>query len=348
MINILLLGVGGNVSQGILKALRRSSIEMWIVGACISPMSSGLYMCDEALLSPYANDPDFMPWLIEVCNEKQIDIILTGVEENIFKIVSEIKVLESKTNAVFIASDYEKLTIGGDKFLTCEWLENNGLNYPHYSLTDDIHACRKLVSEVGYPLIMKPRNGKSSRGVFKITNEQELEEILGTKDGVLQECIGDERHEYTVGCYCDKNGLLQGMIVMRRNLKNGSTAYANVEQNDSIIQEVKKICDVFKPKGPFNVQLRIDQKGRPVPFEFNVRFSGTTAIRSVFGFRDVEAMLKEYILDERITDCFQVKKGQVFRYEEELYVFDEAVVEMTERGYIEDIKEKKIYKSDEI
>ena len=75
MINVLVLGVGGNVSQGILKALRASDLDLHIVGACIGPLSTGLYMCDEACISPYANDPKFIGWLIDLCNEKKIDIV---------------------------------------------------------------------------------------------------------------------------------------------------------------------------------------------------------------------------------------------------------------------------------
>ena len=70
-IKVLLLGVGGNVSQGILKALRCSEIPMKIIGACVSPYSSGLYMCDESMLCPYANDKFFLDWVIKTSNEKK-------------------------------------------------------------------------------------------------------------------------------------------------------------------------------------------------------------------------------------------------------------------------------------
>lgn len=68
MKRILLLGVGGNVSQGILKALRETKLDLYIVGACVSQYSSGLYLCDEALISPYANAESFIPWVIGICN----------------------------------------------------------------------------------------------------------------------------------------------------------------------------------------------------------------------------------------------------------------------------------------
>ena len=45
MINVLVLGVGGNVSQGIVKALRQiEDIPIKIFGVCVSEKSVGLYM----------------------------------------------------------------------------------------------------------------------------------------------------------------------------------------------------------------------------------------------------------------------------------------------------------------
>ena len=53
-LKILILGVGGNVSQGIIKALKNSELNMELIGACISPQSIGLYMCEKAYISPYS------------------------------------------------------------------------------------------------------------------------------------------------------------------------------------------------------------------------------------------------------------------------------------------------------
>ena len=82
-INVLVLGVGGNVSQGILTAIKSSNLNCHIAGACISEESLGLYYCDSAFISPYANDPKFVEWVADVCNNENIDIVFSGVEENV-------------------------------------------------------------------------------------------------------------------------------------------------------------------------------------------------------------------------------------------------------------------------
>lgn len=101
-IKALILGVGGNVSQGIIKAIRKSDLNVKIIGACVSAESLGLYMCDEAYISPYASDQKFIPWLINICNDLSIDIVLTGVEENICEIE---KIL------IFLTSPQEPLSL---------------------------------------------------------------------------------------------------------------------------------------------------------------------------------------------------------------------------------------------
>lgn len=317
--------MGGNVSQGILKALRESSLDLFIVGACVSEYSSGLYLCDEALISPYANDDKFIPWVIDVCNSKQIDMIMTGVEENIITLAKNINYINDNTQALFISSAYEQLLIGQNKIRTCQWLKENQCNYPDFCSLSDRDGCYSLVNNVGYPVLAKPNKGKSSLGIQIVCNSDDLSKIIGRKDYVLEEYLPDKFGEYTVGCYCDKNGLLKDIIVMRRILKKGTTIYSKVVHEPCIEEEARKICSKYKPSGPLNIQMRINNDGAPVCFELNVRFSGSTAMRTNFGYKDVKAMIKEYLFNEPIDDCFDIRDGECFRYDNEFYLFDNQV-----------------------
>ena len=324
-IKILLLGAGGNVSQGILKAIRsydfaKEEIEIEVVGACISPESLGLYMCDKACVGPYANEPGFTDWVIDLCNQEDIDLILTGVEENIIALQRDIDRVKYSTKAIFIASSLESLKVGQDKFLTCQWLVEHGLEHPQYCRLEDREGVKRLVEEVGFPLIAKPCHGKGSRGVCYLKDQSSLDALQAEEGYVLQECIGDASKEYTVGCYCDKQGQLRELIVMHRKLENGYSAITEVVDDPVVYQEAKRICEAFHPNGPLNIQMRKDDTGRAVCFELNVRFSGTTPMRDHFGYRDVIAMIKEYCLGESIKDCFQVKKGMACRYINEFYL----------------------------
>ena len=324
-LTILLLGVGGNVSQGILKAIRaydftKENVKVHVIGACISPESVGLYMCDQACISPYANDAGFLDWVIHTCNEQDVDLILTGVEENIIALQRGAEKLQKRTKAIFVASSLKMLQIGQNKYSTCEWLKENGCEYPKFCHLEDQKAVEQLIETVGFPLIAKPCHGKGSCGV-RFLNDAEALKTFGTpEDYVLQECVGTAEDEYTVGCYCDKKGQLVDHIILHRRLGHGSTMAAEVVEDEAILKEAEKICKAFQPGGPLNIQMRKDKNGRAVCFELNVRFSGTTPMRAHFGFQDVVAMIKEYCLDEDIKECFHVQPGVAYRYTNEFYM----------------------------
>ena len=332
-INVLVLGVGGNVSQGIMTALRLSGIPMKVIGACVSGESLGLYFCDKAYISPYADSPDFISWYVALCIKEKIDITFSGVEE-IVEVLERNREKLKGLKTVFVSSSCECLNIGNDKYLTCKWLESNSLNFPLYASSDDRNEIDKLIDRVKYPLIAKPKRGKGSAGIIRINNERELS-MVPRDNYVIQECLGDADNEYTVGCYVNKKGDIDAMIVFKRYLRYGTTFKAEIVHDTEIIEECTRICSAFHPVGPLNIQLR-KHKGKPVCFELNVRFSGTTAMRARWGFNDVAAMLNEYILG-RPTNLHPDDSGIAYRYFNEAYINPMMKSRLTEAGYVQDV-----------
>ena len=333
-LNVLVLGVGGNVSQGILKALAMSRLPCRVVGACINHTAMGLYIVDRAYISPPAEDSTFYEWLLEICSSEQIHAVLSGVEP-VLKILSEKKVeLFHQTGAICIVSDPAQLALGTDKLLTCRWLEKRGFRFPRYAVSEDKEAAMKLVDECGYPLIAKYRFGRGSQGIIDVFNEGVLKNVCRMDDYVIQEHVGEIDSEYTAGCFCDREGKVRGVIVMRRELMHGTTSWAEVGEFPEIREETLRIANKLKPRGPCNIQLRISPKG-PVCFEINVRFSGTTPIRARLGFNEVEAALRHYVLREPIQNFPVIREGAIVRYWNELYVSPEAVSSLHKKGRLD-------------
>ena len=114
-LTVLVLGVGGNVSQGILKALALSSLNLRVVGACISHLSLGLYSTDRSYISPPANDPGFLDWLLEVCVAEKVQAILCGVEPVVAVLAQHAAHIRERTGAVCVVSEPDCLAISDDK-----------------------------------------------------------------------------------------------------------------------------------------------------------------------------------------------------------------------------------------
>lgn len=332
-IRILLLGVGGNVSQGIMTALRQSVLDCEIIGACVSAESLGLFFCDKAYISPYANEPEFIGWVSDICSKENIDLVLSGVEENLVALEShrhELGVL----GIPFVNTPLHLLKIGNDKLMTCRWLRDNGFNYPRFADAEDPDQIRELISEVGFPILAKPSRGKGSAGIVTIENEEQL--ASAPREGyVYQELLGTQDSEYTIGCYNDKSGELKGMIIMQRWLRHGTTFKARIVHDETIRAECERICNAFKATGPLNIQLRM-HRGMPVCFELNVRFSGTTPIRAHWGFNDVEAFVMEHLFGEKVSFAPE-REGIVYRYYNEAYVDPQMIRELQSKGAVEDV-----------
>ena len=332
---VLVLAVGGNVSEGILKALGRSSLRCRVVGADIAPAKMGLYTVDRALISPWAREPGFLDWLLEACHQNKIDAVITGAEPILPVLAKNSGLIYAETGAKCIVSDSATLNIGDDKLLTSQWLERLGFTGPAYCKSEDLGGLAKLAAHCGYPLVAKPRTGGGCRGHVRIENEDDLKYVARKPLYIVQQHVGDPCEEYTAGCFSDKEGRVRGVIVMRRELHEGTTVQAELGEFPEVRAAAQAISGALRPLGPCNIQFRMHE-GRACCIEINVRFSGTTPIRAWFGFNEVDAALRHYILGEPCPELPLVTQGVMVRYWNEMYLAPEAITEGARKGVIED------------
>src|SRR5262249_33737071 len=145
----------------------------------------------------------------------------------------------------------------------------------------------QLIEEVGFPLVVKPRRGARSVGVRIVHSRAELERALeGQANVIIQECVGTPDEEYTAGTLTF-DGRCNASIVMRRELRDGNTYRAFADQYPELNRAVRVLAERLGPEGPANFQFRLD-RDRAKVFEINARFSGTTPLRALVGFNEVE------------------------------------------------------------
>lgn len=334
-LNLLVLGVGGNVSQGILKALALSGLRLRVLGACTSASGLGLYTTDRSFISPSAADPEFPGWLEELCRRESVDGVLSGVEPVLEQLVKVADLLRKRTGAVALVNRAEAVEIGACKLRTCEWLAGEGLPYPRYADGRDPEAVRQLVETCGFPLLVKPARGKGSQGIFHLRSEEDLAVLRFVDEPVVQELLGRDEDEYTVSTLTDREDKSAGVIVFHRELSSGTTSAATAGEFPEVREMAEKVFERLRPRGPCNLQCRM-HRGEPVPFELNVRFSGTTPIRARLGFNDVAEAVRHYILGQPMNSLPLVTSGRVVRYWNELYIDDGARETLLERGELKE------------
>ena len=339
-VNVLVLGVGGNVSQGILKALAISRVPCRVVGACTHPRSLGLYTVDRAYVSPQANAPHFAEWVVDICRKERIHALMSGVEPVLVVLAREASRIRAETGAIAIVSRPESLAIADDKLATCRWLEEEGFAFPHYADAADASAVETLLQRCGFPLIAKPRWGKGSGGLILLRNSVDLTYARAQMGYVIEEYLGAPVEEYTTGCFNDRDGNVRGALVLHRELQNGTTYRAEAGLFPEVRAEALRIAERLQPLGPSNMQMRL-HRGRVVCFDINARFSGTVSIRARLGFNDVEATLNHFVLGKPAVDLPLIERGIALRYWNEAYPDESGVCQM-EQGSLNSADAKNV------
>ena len=187
-----------------------------------------------------------------------------------------------------------------DKYLTQKFLAENNLPFLKTYLPNNIREAVKISRKIKFPLILKGRHGTSSRNVYQIKNLKELKKNFDfVKNPIIQEHIGsiknDFRTEFTCSFFKTKQKII-GPIILKRKILNGTSWFTENVKNKKISALISKIAKLIDCTGSFNIQLRLSKRG-PIPFEFNPRFSGTTSIKSYFGFNEPEMFIKNYYLN---------------------------------------------------
>ena len=316
-------GTGSLIGQAIIKSIKNSneSNNFKIIGFDYFYNTVGSFLCEiNHKLSDVYLYPDLEDtWLKEILfhiNKDSIEIMFIGVDFELELFAKHKSLIEKNSKCKIMISSLETIKIGNDKYLTYKFLKKNNLNHPVTNLPEDINF-----SKIDYPVIVKPRVGARSRGVYKVdTKEELLNKIKNIENPIIQEYIGDESSEYTCGIvYLD--GELKASISLKRTLKEGNTFISEYRKKyDKIIKKyIADIANNLKPYGSCNLQLRIDKNGIPKLFEINPRHSGTTYMRSLFGYNEVLYIINYILRSEEIK--MVLKEGRSIRF------FDEKLIE---------------------
>lgn len=332
--NILVTGAGALLGQGILRLLQVSDFSRKIFTADPDPRSTGHWLGDYAVTIPKVSDSAYIDAIKKVVSDHKIDAILVGTDVELPILSKYKKEFADQFNCKIIVSDEEVVNIANDKLLTANFLKENNFPYPFSVMANDKNKLKEIEEKLGFPLFAKPFDGARSLGIKKIENHEELMEIYDPNSNlVVQQFLSENEGEYTSGCVV-VDGKCVAVITLKRDLRDGNTYRAYRDSETSKYDEfIIPIAEKLNPDGPVNFQFRIFN-GKPVIFEINGRFSGTTPLRHFFGFNEVEALLKYYLFQEEIAKP-NLKEGLVMRAWSDLFIDGDQFKKLNEDKYLE-------------
>ena len=323
--NILVTGVGSTLGYGILEAVRKSGLDCQLSGADYFETAVGLYKVDfpfilPDVLSDKVSNEDWLDSIVEIINRQNIDYVLVGLDFEVPLFAKFRNRIEALYGCRVIVSSEKVVEICNDKWLTYCFLRDNGFDAPRSCLPSEIDSFK---FEVQFPWIVKPRQGSTSNGLFRVTDLDSLSRALDNCDNpIIQEEVGISNEEYTCGVL-SAGGEILSSIALRRTLKNGNTSVAYHSYCYEIDSYIRRVAEKLEPFGAINIQLRLTETG-PKIFEINPRFSGTRPVRACFGLNEI-SVLFNYLDKSNSIKVGPLKEGMVIRYSTDQFVAKEDI-----------------------
>lgn len=323
MKTILVSGASGIVGYGILRSLKKSGKPLRLIGTSIYDDSVAPGFCDIFELAPPTNDVAYMEWLLNTIREHQVDLIIPGIEIDMYKWVEHIPEIE-RNGAIALLNNVELIHLCKDKWTFYENLSVAGMYCAiESSLSTEFDA---LKDKFGLPFLLKPRRGFGAKGIVEVDiadtffkHRKDIGPIL-----MAQPIVGNDDEEFTTSAFCDGNGGFYTSMTLRRKLsKDGFTEKAEVVATDEFIGAISDLCNRFHPVGPTNFQFRRCKDGIKL-LEINPRISSSTSIRAAFGYNE-SAMAVDYFLEHRTPTQPEIRRGRAVRYTEDHIFYEDSL-----------------------
>jgi carbamoyl-phosphate synthase large subunit len=316
---VLITGIGGNVGQGVLKALRAASKPFHIVGIDMEALSAGFSLVDRYYQTPRTSDPAFPGALRDIARQEELEAVYVCSPAELEFFGSHKEDLERELGLSIFVNPLDVIRTGSDKLKTASFLREAGFPSPETALSSNANDVTRLIERYGFPLIVKPRAGFSSRNVFLVNSREEIQAASTlVPDLIVQQYLPDDSSEHTAATLSGADGKVRALIILRRDLLQGTTYRTELIEDDNLNRQMVRMVEALGAVGPCNLQFRI-LDGVPYVFEINPRFSGTSGIRYLYGFNDCEMIFDLLHVKQEVQQP-ALQKAVVLRYWNEVCI----------------------------
>jgi len=294
-----------------------------VVGIDMDFSAPALQACDVARQVPEVFDPGYLDELKKVILEENIHMVFSLNDLEAGLLAENRSALEHETGATFYVPPAETLYVCADKWRTFEFAQQIGVATPETFLTVAGALDAVEHGRIQFPLIIKPRWGSASVGLYVVENQANLEtgfeacgtavaksamSLLGSEDSVIiQEVI--QGAEYGVDILYDRKGCFIGFTAKKKlAMRAGETDKAVTVAPEPFQEMVGKIAKALPHRGNLDCDF-FERDGKFYLLEFNPRFGGGYPFTHLAGANHVQILLDDFG-GKAIGDySYQVNKG---------------------------------------
>lgn len=309
--NILITAIGSFSADCVINSLKPEGYK--VVGCDIYPSNWHAVSkdCDKVYQAPFATkENEYIQFLLDICKEEEIDCIFPLTDLEIDVLNHHRKEFREVGVSLFIQSE-GCLNIARDKYAMYKlFKEDEVVNLP-YSVCSE-----ELTMDFPIPAIAKPINGRSSEGLKRIARKEELTDLLGATNYIIQQNIPGP--VFTVDYVRDNFD--NDFAVPREELlrtKNGAGTTVRITPDNLLMNIVSYIGKKLSIVGCVNMEFILNE-GHYYLIDINPRFSAGVAFSNFIGYNMVTSHLNAFI-GGCISSPIEIKEQIICkRYKEEL------------------------------
>ena len=270
-INILFTSSGRRVSliKKFKDTFRQEQINGNIITADFKYNAPTAYISDKHYVVPNVSQQNYLTELLNICINEKITLIIPLIDIEL-TILSEIKPIFEDLGIKILVSGINLNKIASDKKSTYNFFVTHNINTPRVYDNNELSRF-----EHNFPLLIKPYDGSSSKGVTLINNEKELKFFKDyVQNAMVQDFVSGE--EYTVDVMVDFKGNIKTIVPrLRIETRAGEVSKGITKKDKDIIKAVKDIVKVLPdPVGCITLQCFKQKNGEITFIEINPRFGG--------------------------------------------------------------------------
>ena len=306
--NILLTSVGRRAY--IIEYLRDIYKDLGLIGNIVATNSdmntTAMSVADKAFESPLIYDEEYIPFLLKICKNEKIDILISLFDIDLM-ILAKNKSRFEALGVKVIVSNEDVINICNDKFEMLKYLEK--INMPVPETYIDLDEALEYADFHKKTYILKPRWGVGSLSIFEAENKKELEVLYEkakrsiqksylrfesnadmNRAILIQEKIkGDE---FGLDIFNDLEGENLSVTVKRKYaMRSGETDIAQVTENSELKAVGKKIANSLFHIGNLDMDILLSD-GKAYIIDMNARFGGGYPFTHNAGVNELEAIIR--------------------------------------------------------
>jgi len=319
--NLLITSIGKRVQ--LIKHLKKSFNVIGVDAGELNPAKSFVH---KFYRIPKVNEEGYIECLLDICEKKEIKVLIP-LYEGEFEILHNEREKFKNIGTVLLLSNSEILNVCKDKQETYKYFLNSGINIPKVYYENEIQDIIKNSDVDKLPLIIKPKDGMGSDGVYKINNFTELKFFKEyVKNGIVQEFIDGD--EYTVDVLVDLKGNPIYVVPRKRiEVRAGEVVKSSTVKDQEIIDYTLKVIEHLNKSrnkrglallGPLTIQFFKKRNGDVYLLEINPRFGGGVPLSFEAGANYGQRIL-EMFEGKQLEYINDFKEITMLRYEEAVY-----------------------------